>query len=509
MKVSFNLVSEPWIPVQTFSGEFKRVSLKTLFSNATNYLNIETESPLVEIALYRFLLAILHRALEGPKSIEDCVEWYLANWPLKKINQYLDRWFDRFDLFHPETPFFQIADLPENENEIVSWTKLAAERSSGNNPLLFDHSIDDNPVCISVSEAACYLLGCQTFSLGGGKSNFCLPNVSDSPFVNGAFTIALDENLHKTLLLNLSLYTQSMYEEDKPIWEKEKYTLKSIRTNPKKTLKGICEGFTWLSRSIKLLPIIEGNKIVVREILLASGLKPDIYNEFLDPMLAYSVDEKRGYKIIKMDPDKLFWRNFIALCPNNSNKRSISPNSLKMASQIYSRLEKWIPIRIKIVGIARKQAKVNLWRSEHYSLDSKLLHNDFGYEIIDSCLSKAEDLGKKLKDDVGYLLAKNLLSIGDRKLKNEVIDLLRKSFPLLEIYWSRLENRFHQLLSSLTSDSDPNEVLKNWNDKLIREARYAWNETVNSLGTSARELKAIQLSVSKLNYELSKLKKIN
>ncbi len=55
----FELTSEPWIPVRSLNGERKEVSLRELFAKAHELECVNDASPLVTLALHRFLIAIV------------------------------------------------------------------------------------------------------------------------------------------------------------------------------------------------------------------------------------------------------------------------------------------------------------------------------------------------------------------------------------------------------------------------------------------------------------------
>jgi len=63
MTPAFNLLDEPWIPVRTHTGEVFDINLSDALLKARDYAALAETSPPNLIALYRLLLATLHRAL--------------------------------------------------------------------------------------------------------------------------------------------------------------------------------------------------------------------------------------------------------------------------------------------------------------------------------------------------------------------------------------------------------------------------------------------------------------
>lgn len=72
---TFNLITQPWIPVRE-GNKLKEVSLEQALLEGRRFERIEDPSPLVTVALYRLLLAILHRALQGPENSDEAAKWF-------------------------------------------------------------------------------------------------------------------------------------------------------------------------------------------------------------------------------------------------------------------------------------------------------------------------------------------------------------------------------------------------------------------------------------------------
>ena len=107
----FNLLDECWIPVIQKDWRQKEVSLLELFQTWETVREIQADNPPTTLAIYRFLLAVLHRAYQGPKNVDHWEEIQQDNG--KRAIAYLEKWRDRFDLFHPEQPFMQDSEIPE------------------------------------------------------------------------------------------------------------------------------------------------------------------------------------------------------------------------------------------------------------------------------------------------------------------------------------------------------------------------------------------------------------
>ena len=79
--------------------------------------------------------------------------------------EYLNAWRHRFDLFDEQRPFYQSPSLPDKMLKSVS--SLALEYASGNNPALFDHTLDNETLSLNAASAARRILAHQAFAPGG------------------------------------------------------------------------------------------------------------------------------------------------------------------------------------------------------------------------------------------------------------------------------------------------------------------------------------------------------
>ena len=107
---TFNLIKEPWVPCIAMSGKPKEYSLLEMFNKAHELKCIESDNPLNTASLYRLSLAVLHRAIQGPKTPKEWHSlWESENFNTLKVDEYLEKWKVRFDLFSEQAPFYQTA----------------------------------------------------------------------------------------------------------------------------------------------------------------------------------------------------------------------------------------------------------------------------------------------------------------------------------------------------------------------------------------------------------------
>lgn len=56
VKASFNILTQPWIPVSEKSGATKEAGLLEVLEQAHTFCGIQDASPMVEYSVYRFLV---------------------------------------------------------------------------------------------------------------------------------------------------------------------------------------------------------------------------------------------------------------------------------------------------------------------------------------------------------------------------------------------------------------------------------------------------------------------
>ena len=173
----FNLLDSPWVPVRYLDGSTDELGLLDVFDRAAQIEGLAETSPPNLVALYRVLLAITHRALTLHLcrwTDRDRARWYAQGLPSGAVADYLTHWRDRFWLFHPEHPFMQVSALAtaeETRDKLKPWTQIALASASGNNPVMFDHSLDTEPVSIDCAAALRWIRQRKGDSSG---QRFCL-----------------------------------------------------------------------------------------------------------------------------------------------------------------------------------------------------------------------------------------------------------------------------------------------------------------------------------------------
>ncbi|MEY9214415.1 type I-E CRISPR-associated protein Cse1/CasA [Thermobifida halotolerans] len=265
--LSFDLVTRPWLPVQYRDGSQSELSLLEVFEQAPRLRRLVGDVPTQEFALVRLLLAVLHDAIDGPEDSDEWSElWTEAEeeqeLPVDRIADYLEQHRDRFDLLHPTTPFFQVADLHTAKNEIFSLDRIVADVPNGAPFFTMRARGVDR---IGFAEAARWVVHAHAYDVSGIKSGAVGdPRVKGGKgypqgvgWAGNLGGILVDgTNLYETLLLNLVAFDTDnlrVTPDDRPAW---RHTPTTAAPTDAKELAGRPQGlrdlYTWQSRRIRL-----------------------------------------------------------------------------------------------------------------------------------------------------------------------------------------------------------------------------------------------------------------
>ncbi len=490
----FNLIDEKWIPVRFPDGTRDELGIcGTLLQSATIGA-IEDPSPLVVAGLHRFLLAVLYRALEGPTGIDQAKALLKAGLPGEKIAAYLEKWRDRFWLFHEKYPFGQIPAFTPKVWR--AWTVLAAEHNADNAKVLFDHVDVEKPGDISEGAAARWILATQTFSVSCGKSE--LSHTGTSPSATAALALPLGRNLQDTLLFCLVPQNREVSSADLPIWERSPESVEILKEGFERASNGLADRYTWRARSICL----DANDLRrIGRVAFASGIGHSSMEQ-TDPMVGYRINDKKGRLQIQFR-DRGFWRDFDSLLPDDSD---LAPRVIDHAAALTRSNRERFPRTVMVLGQANNKAKIEYWRMERFYLPQALAGNRFIREEIRQLLVDAEEAQKSLWAAC-CSFARDLLSRGDRNPAKEDIKGFVMQIPVNAWYWSTLESRFHEMLRDYTLERDPDDIRCNWL-KFIRETlSKAWEQHGASVSTGdAWVIRALVRAEGRVLRKLKELK---
>lgn len=149
--------------------------------------------------------------------------WQLGHFPAEPVRDYLEQWKDRFWLFHPTHPFWQVPQAKIGTE--YGAAKLNGEMSESSNKLrLFPLYAGQSKEQLSYPQAARWLLCVNGYDDTSAKpKGKGLPSVGAGWLGKIGFIQAQGDNLYETLMLNLTLLRdgRECWGESKPCWELE------------------------------------------------------------------------------------------------------------------------------------------------------------------------------------------------------------------------------------------------------------------------------------------------
>lgn len=510
---SFNLVDEPWIPCINHDGTQVILNLQQVMSQAHKIRALAGDTPLITASLYRFLLTILHRIF-GPDNEDEWADlWQEEKWDMVSINDYLEKWKSRFDLFDAKHPFYQ---SPDERMKVKSTISLSHDRASGNNPTLFDHHTEEIGEALTPAQAARILISVQSFGLAGLSG--IKRTFTDGTMASGIIFLVQGDNLKETLMLNMIQYPpddlfQNIHtRDDKPSWEMND-PFNPDRTNP----FGYLDYLTWQNRKVLLFPEETKEGVVVKKMTMGPALRYDA--TILDPMKNYRKHNKLGPLNYSFSEDRVFWRNSSSLFAfsDEMSKKAIPPATLRWLQSLVKELG--VPRQDQTystlaVGMSKKQAKVFFFRQEQLPISLGYLTNEILVEKLDNAINisgaVAFDLVQSARRMGMYQQVSNVEEKGWQKqwaglnvnAKSAINDWITHT-GMERNYWASLDIPFQAFIVELALNEE--KALAEWYAQLRKSALSSFQLATQSLGNDARSFKAMVKGESYLLYRLNEV----
>lgn len=334
--VEFNLLDEPWVRVLSSDCRVQEISLTDTLLHAQEYTDLAGELPTQDVAMLRLLLAVLHTIFsqvditgqEAPiTSKESAVYrwnslWQYGHFPEQPIRDYLSHWHDRFWLFHPERPFWQVPEAKIGTEYTAA--KLNGELlESGNKIRLFSSCFDTGKNELSYAQAARWLLYINGYDDTSSKPKTKgLPSTGAGWLGKLGLIQAIGTNLFETLMLNLILIQdgEKLWGKNCPCWE-----LDSPRKEERTAIPQPDNQAELLTLQSRRLLLRREHEVVTGYTLLGGDFF-DRQNAFCEQMTTWRQNKelKNGpviYTPKRHDPTKQFWREFPAVFSQAPNTR--------------------------------------------------------------------------------------------------------------------------------------------------------------------------------------------
>lgn len=535
-KQTFNLVTDPWIKViDKDTNQDKEVSLIELFENAQHYRRIAGEMRSQDLAILRFLLAILTTVYSRFDADDDSYEWLEIDPDTLKltesvdedeyeqsdlydtwqqlfqqghfstiITRYLNRYKDRFDLFG-ERPFYQVtADAYDAEvtdkKKIATGTGTVSIKQinrliseSNNTPDVFTPKSVSEKNRVSLDELARWLLMYHNFTGVTDKTKIQTDEKFSTPAgwlykLNPVF--ASGKTVFETLMLNLILVPKKEeYVVQKPVWEYE--TVQDYVAFRKKMI--LPDDLAGLYTAWTRLLHIEWNENN-EPIIFSAGLPMfDNENAFVEPMTTWRVDTRGGEENFKPAVKSLrslgiaMWRNFgqyVNVHKSKSHEPGIVSwlHTLERKGILASNKQLELTTAVLVSdGNATSQAPAAEVADE-LSIRAEVLFDTTETqrwpERIESVIDLTQQIGKDYQQFIRTVC--QIRHLDSRQITSQYSAK----------FYDRLNQPFKQWLAELSNDDDRDEKELDWQRSLKKIVLDSAKELMNS--STSRDIAGIK-----------------
>ena len=479
-KPRYNLIDEAWIPVRFLDGRSGHVGLAAVFREAHAIRDLDEPNPANRIALYRVLLAILHRASSarfGAWATKERRRWRRDGLPTDAVLEYLEHWRERFWLVHTEHPFMQVAALahhPDTKDKKKSVLHLALQ---GNDGFLFDHR---HTVSSPWPDALRDMLGLFSFT-PGGLIKILKTSDNAGPLANSAAFLAQGANLGETLLLNLG--SAHPNQNDLPAWEKAPPSIKDLAA-PATLATGPNDRYTRQSRGV-LLDVDDDGR--VSALWFAPGLALQDDPHAPDPMVAQRMSED-GKTIlrIRFDGGRALWRDLPSI---TADAKAMAPKTLGYAAEITDDDEFLHVIAAGLRCADNKAAKLERVRMELLRLPHALLAIEAAAAQLREDVAHAEALYDKLRKLAERVVALTQPDPEHKETREKARARVAQS-PLADVYFTHLEQRLPSLMAAYAAN-DWEAAHRLWRNAMTDAAHAFWHALGVLLSGTPRAWKAM------------------
>lgn len=526
----FNLIREPWILVSDIGGSVSEVSLSDALLNAHEYRRLSGETPAQDVAVLRLLLAVLQtvvyrtdvnddEALLEEEDEEEAVDRWKQIWDMKKfpsdaIRNYLEKWEDRFWLFHPEYPFYQVPEQlnmakigskqkETQENEGKKNKKIFAVSDeygyrtaakldgsisqSGNSTRIICHRSFESRGKLTFAESARWLLHINAFDDKSLKK--VTPDEKSTVSArfgwlgNIGVVYAEGDNLFETLMLNLVLITKSgCWREPKPAWERNKVENQIKKEIPMPDNQA--ELLTVQSRRIILN--CEGDYVTSFNIYGGDFFSE--INAFNEQMTAWVCDDKQPknqplqYKPKRNEMGKQMWRDFANTFIPNEKGRNAG-------------VVDWITLLVNNNLVSKK--KTVRFRTVAITYDSKCNSiTDVAGDYLDFYTNLLPETGRSYT----RLIQEEIIQTEEvaRYVGELAINLSRASGDRIEYsfntgpsgeakkeFFYRIDVPFRKWLLSIDEETDIDKLREAWKATLLKLATEMGKDLLEKSGINA------------------------
>lgn len=503
----FNLLDEPWIRVRLPDCSVQEVNFREALMNAQNYVDLAGETPPQDVAVLRLLLAVLHTVFSrvdetgAPSPIrttDQALQRWNALWsagalPEKPINDYLNTQHERFWLFHPQYPFWQVPEAAIGTAYEAS--KLNGEISeSSNKRRIFTLYAGAGKDRLSYSQAARWLLYVNGYDDTSAKpKGKGLPSVGAGWLGKIGLITAQGENLFETLLLNLTFLKdgETLWGPEVPCWE-----LNPPRSGERTEIPQPDNQAQLLTLQSRRLLLHRENGAVTGYSLLGGDFfqKENAFSEQMTIWRGTSAgkDAPVVYQPRRHDPSRQFWREFPVMFADEGGGHR--PGIVSWLTRLQSTrvLDRKRMIRFAIAGV--EYGDKDFFITDSFS-DALTFH-----------LGLLETMSKRWRSDITHEIGRcdqlaNCLGDLAKGLAWAQGDLESSGAATVkEQFYFRLDQPFRLWLACIDPSWDEEERQKSitdWHKTILRLAREQGEDMVKQAGPVAFAGRSVSQTIGK------------
>lgn len=481
----FNLLYEPWILVLNKEGKTEEKSLLSVLEYAHELHSVSGELPTQDVAILRLLLAVLYatftRVDENGKdrtieNVSQALErwenlWKLKKFPMEPVKARLTQYEDRFYLFHPSRPFYQVAGLHEAKGKYNTIAQIISDVPSRAERRFLSTKSGDAAETLSFSEAARWLVSMQAWDYAGKKASV----VNGSKDGGGTGWLGkigviypASHTLFETLMLNFVMIQSdySLLPYGSPTWEEDQpQGPNKLERMP----KGYCDLLTWQSRRVRLFAD-EVSKMV-KGVLYSYGDVFDKNDMFIEQMSGWHLstqgDSKGRFIPNKHQKERSMWRDLDTILPqaSNSDDNNRSPGVIKWLAMLKERdvsLEEKIQLCAVGFQFGAMDAKVEAMTADFLSIHTGVL-TKLGSEWVIR-ISKMLQLTDSCIRHLSSLAFDLAIACGDSDSQFHKAGESSGSAAQAEAYF-QMDLPFRKWLSDIDpAQTDPDEAEESWKE---------------------------------------------
>lgn len=498
----FNLLDEKWIRVLDDAYRVKEVSLVEAICSAHMYRDLAGEMPTQDVAVLRLMLAVLMTIFlrkdpdgeDDEVTVDNAVERWMTLWerrsfPEGLIREYLEGYRDRFWLFHPGHPFYQVPSAKSGTG--YASAKLNGEISESSNKVrLFPVRTSDEKNRLTYPEAARWLLNLNAYDDTSAKpKGKGLPSPGAGWLGKLGLIFARGEDLFETLMLNLTFLKdgQDEWKAPHPIWEvdlREKERVEIEHPDDPAELLTLQSRRIFLTRT--------GDHVTGYALLGGDFFEKQ--NAFSEQMTVWKAKkstgknaEIEGWLPRRHDPSRQIWRDLPLIVTRSAERHQ--PGVVSWLERISSAAD--APLFTKTGGHADlKIVSVQYGDKDFFVTDVFSDTLSFSTHILDAAYSSSIDtLEKEIGrcDEIANIYGRfagdvYMASGGDSEERRKREEIAREQF------YYRVDAPFRQWLIDFDpslGDVELGDRIGQWHEESKGIARAMADELASSVGSGA------------------------